>query len=813
MAEAEFSQKFIVFFDVLGWKHHIQAANEGRGLTIIELEEIITALGTSEDRSHFEKYGPTICPRAPRIRSDLDFRVTAASDCAIVSAEISPAGLINLVSHCWSACLKLLSKGMMCRGYIKRGPIHHTDKHQFGIGLNEAIEGEKNVSFFREDANDRGTPFIEVDQEIVRYVEEQPDACVKEMSPRSPRPRTSSASSPSRPPAGERPPAHRGKHPPHHAIRDKIAAAGRHRGPDPPAGDGVRIPIGLKIFSIALALSLLMAGVAAYSVLKVHEIAAESDVVARTYLKLIERVSDAEENVLEQEIMLERLRLLARERPLDTAAVEAARAEFDRFSERASANLRDTSGLLEQALRTDSSREAALEAGDLAARLDAVAREHQDFADHALRLIQYSLDGREEAREAFAELIVAEEREFDEEVSRLRARIGHFAEDAANQARDDAVYLEKLSLALTGLAVLVGLLIAAAVTIGLVRPVRRLLDGMHAVQDGNLDVAVDVSSRDEIGLLSAGFNEMTVGLRAKERIKNVFGHYVDPRIVEQLIERPDLTEPGGERREMTIFFSDIAGFTAISEQLTAHALVDLINAYLTEMSKPIQRRQGVVDKFIGDAIMAFWGPPFVPAEEQAELACQAALDSLAALADFQARVPEITGLRTGAPRIDIRIGIATGPALVGNVGSDSQKNYTVMGDTVNVASRLEGACKEYGVRLLISEATRSAAGGAIEAREIDSLAVKGKDEPVRVFEPLAASTRLDVAGSRLRTRYEAGLAAYRARDWDEAQEAFEGALELAPEDGPSAVMLRRIASLREADLPDDWDGVWRLSSK
>ncbi|MEQ8228163.1 MAG: hypothetical protein RIA64_08765 [Rhodospirillales bacterium] len=181
MDESEFSEKFIVFFDVLGWKHHVTTSNQGRGLSIQELEEVIAALGSDEDRKHFEKYGPTICPEAPRIRNDLDFRITVASDCAIVSAEISPSGLINLVSHCWTACLKLLTKGMMCRGYIKRGRIHHTDKHQFGTGLNEVIDGEKNVSIFRQDADDRGTPFIEVDKEVIRYVEEQQDKCVKEM--------------------------------------------------------------------------------------------------------------------------------------------------------------------------------------------------------------------------------------------------------------------------------------------------------------------------------------------------------------------------------------------------------------------------------------------------------------------------------------------------------------------------------------------------------------------------------------------------------------------------------------------------------
>ncbi len=150
-------------------------------MSLSELSEVVRALGTDDDRKHFEKYGPTTCPEAPRLKKGMDFRITPASDCAIISAEVSPAGLINLVSHCWTACFKLLSKGIMCRGYIKRGQIYHTDEHQFGTGLSDAVEREKQVSVFKQDAEERGTPFIEVDQEIVRYVNVQLDQCVREM--------------------------------------------------------------------------------------------------------------------------------------------------------------------------------------------------------------------------------------------------------------------------------------------------------------------------------------------------------------------------------------------------------------------------------------------------------------------------------------------------------------------------------------------------------------------------------------------------------------------------------------------------------
>ena len=181
MPEFQFREKFIGFVDIIGWKSLVSRAEEGQGITLADLTEILNALGTDEDRTHFETYGPTTCPAAPRLRHDLDFRITRASDCVVVSSEISPAGVINLVSHCWKACVTLLTRGIMCRGYIKRGNIFHTEDTEIGTGLNDVVEREKKVSIFRGDSDERGTPFIEIDVDVIQFVEHQPDECVKEM--------------------------------------------------------------------------------------------------------------------------------------------------------------------------------------------------------------------------------------------------------------------------------------------------------------------------------------------------------------------------------------------------------------------------------------------------------------------------------------------------------------------------------------------------------------------------------------------------------------------------------------------------------
>ena len=179
--EIQYAEKFIAFFDVLGWKSLVLDSDAGCGLSLGELCEITDMLGTAADRDEFKKYGPTICPEAPRTRKGMGFRITQVSDSVLISAEISPAGLINLVFHCWRASTRLLSKGVMCRGCIKRGPIYHTSEYQIGVGINDVVDREKRVSIFRKANDESGTPFIEIDVDVVQYVECQPDKCVKEV--------------------------------------------------------------------------------------------------------------------------------------------------------------------------------------------------------------------------------------------------------------------------------------------------------------------------------------------------------------------------------------------------------------------------------------------------------------------------------------------------------------------------------------------------------------------------------------------------------------------------------------------------------
>ena len=366
-----------------------------------------------------------------------------------------------------------------------------------------------------------------------------------------------------------------------------------------------------------------------------------------------------------------------------------------------------------------------------------------------------------------------------------------------------------ISIVVTALAAMLGFVFAFLVSGGITRPVRLLLAGTREVEAGRLDGSIAVTTHDEIGQLSTAFNRMVEQLRHKKQIQETFGRYIDPRIVEGLIDQRGLAAAEGQRRVMTVMFCDMKGFTALSEGMTPQGLVKIMNHYLTTMSGPIHDHRGIIDKYVGDAIMAYWGPPFIEDDGQARFACLAAIDMVGRIETLRKDLPELLGVRTMPAECDLRIGVATGEALVGSIGSEFMMSYTVMGDTVNLASRLEAANKLYGTHSLIAEDTVRKAGAGIEVREIDRLIVAGQSRTQVVFELMGRTGDLTPQQNLLRRHYAEGLAAYRARNWDEARVALKAAINAAPGDGPSATLLSRMESFRNNPPADNWDGAWR----
>jgi adenylate cyclase len=516
---------------------------------------------------------------------------------------------------------------------------------------------------------------------------------------------------------------------------------------------GPRLSIGLKIFTVALVVLVLMCAVTVLTVYMAASANRELKVLGHGYIESYGALARVNIRSLERGFYIRRLYINARDGEGRPTSAELRRLA-DEAAASAGREMADARRFIRQELEHGSGIRDPVALSRIDTLLEVIEDQRGRLAQrqHALmEALAVSADPPD-ARRLLAEL--DEEREdYDRRLDAARQELHRTVSAAADAAQARQGNVVKAVVVITGLAGLLGLLVAAGFSHGLSRPVRRLLDGTKAVQQGRLDTVVPVTSRDEIGLLTRAFNAMVAELKIKAQIKETFGKYIDPRIVQGLLERPELAAAKGERRVMTVLFCDMKGFTALSEVTTPTGLVAIINQYLTAMSEPIRRHDGIIDKYIGDAVMAFWGPPFVAAEAQAGLACLAALDQLAGLPALTASLPELVGVKQGLPSIGIRVGIATGEVLVGDIGSDVTRSYTVMGDAANLASRLEGANKVYGTRVLVSEETARLARDTVELREIDSIIVVGRSEPQRVFEVLGRSGEVDATTRELRDRF------------------------------------------------------------
>lgn len=310
--------------------------------------------------------------------------------------------------------------------------------------------------------------------------------------------------------------------------------------------------------------------------------------------------------------------------------------------------------------------------------------------------------------------------------------------------------------------------------------------------------------------LSAGaaFRYVTVE-RQKRLIQSAFSHYVQEELVDQLVENPEMLKLGGEKKEITVLFSDLKGFTSISESLDPEDLVDLLNSYLTDMTRIIFDNKGTLDKYIGDAIMAFWGAP-VNQTNHAELACRTALQMIACTKEKSRQWAGDDG-----PPISVRYGINTGMMVAGNMGSEDRFNYTVMGDAVNLGARLEPANNQFGTEVIISEYTYRQLNDEFICRPLDLIVVKGKSEPVKIYELMADfqnSEDLDECKT-IADKFEKALSHYYEKDWDKAEEVLHEIQKIRPGDGPVQVYLERIETFRKKDPGKNWDGVFRMTTK
>lgn len=568
-----------------------------------------------------------------------------------------------------------------------------------------------------------------------------------------------------------------------------------------------------KIVGIALGLIVLMLVTSILSMVMSSQVGILLDELTDRYIPAYGHLARANIRSLERSVALRRMVMMKMQAPSEEEAYAARLREFEeadrKIDEEAESARKHINAIIDDT-RTPSDNAALAR---IETRIETVVTELRQGMneEHAKLLKQVDAKQMTEMRGTLEHLDALRD-QFNQKIDAIRADMLKQVFASTAQVIGHQRQAMIVSGIVTILAAIVGFVFALLVSGGITRPVRLLLAGTREVEAGRFDKAITVSTQDEIGELAAAFNRMVEQLRHNERIRETFGRYIDPKVVQGLIERPEVAIDG-QRRVMTIMFCDMSGFTSMSEGMTPRGLVKVMNHYFTLMSGPIRNNRGVIDKYIGDAIMSYWGPPFIEEDEQALLAGCAAIDMADQVPALQKQLPDLLGIRAMPVPCDLRIGIATGEVLTGSIGSELMMSFTVMGDAVNLASRLEAVNKVYGTRILISQATADAIGSGLELREVDRLAVAGQSAPQPIFEVMGRAGALTTQQESLRAHYADGLAAYRARRFDDARAAFNAALEAVPGDGPSRTMLARIAQF-EANPPDaGWDGAWRLEQK
>ena len=560
-----------------------------------------------------------------------------------------------------------------------------------------------------------------------------------------------------------------------------------------------------------IALLLLFAAALAITLYMVKDSDDEVSGISEYHLPILTRLNSLDVITYEIEVLAHRL--MDEAKPTQKRA-EEIHARSQRCRQEIDSIFEETKRLADAGSK-DAHNDLAdrLEMARMVGEIDSLKSEVDRFSEAATLPVELMTQGKSaEAQKAIGNLQYYEY--LDPIITSARRKANQLAMDSLLETRANIFSIIWTNAVLFLSASLLGLFVFLLITGRLQTAFRRLTSAFHETADGKYSDPLPITSGDEIGELTSSFNTMVDQLKSKEKLREAFGQFLDPRIVANVVN-PATGElrHSADRRKVTIFFSDIAGFSGIGEQLTADNIVGLLNHYFTAATTCIRQHHGIVDKFIGDAVMAFWTTPFSEGEDHARDACFACLEMRPAFAKIEQEISQITGLRRNIPQFHVRMALATGDTLIGTIGSATTKSFTVIGDTVNIASRLEAVNKVYGTDLIINEDCYRLAELEIEAREIDFVTVYGKTEPVRIYELLSKMGQLDPKTAELRDAFAIALQLYREQKWTEAEKAFQNCLKISKNDGPSIEFLTRIATFARTPPPKDWNGVWQTASK
>ena len=601
-----------------------------------------------------------------------------------------------------------------------------------------------------------------------------------------------------------------------------------------------------KIFSTTLLVFLIMTASAVFSMLKIAEINEQLHLISKVYNPLRNLASEIEIIFLEENIEIERIEKIESElreleleknqlnneknkeniantdeSNLTEKSDEFIQAEISQLNKELSSDValyekyfthvselvRSVEAELEKAQKLTKNVDEKIALAALNATVIAIELQHENFHERSVSLIS-NRDILFKNRLTLEAQLADDADKLIVQLDKLREDITAFSDTAIERAAELESLALKSAIIATIAAGLISIILSTIVILGLLRPMKALSAGVKRIEEGDLDIELIQHSRDEVGSLTKSFNSMAAGLRSTQQIKDTFGQYVDPRIVSNLLGN-GIEAENGRKEIASVYFSDIVGFSGLSEKFTPSGIVKVLNSYFDLMSGSVSDRDGVIDKYIGDAIMAFWAQPFCEQEECAGNAVEAAVQNIKKLQEFQRELPELTGLRQGAPQLDQRIGLATGETVIGSIGSKNSKNYTIIGDTVNLAARLEAANKVYGTELLVCERTAQSTR-KYEFRLIDKIRVYGKTEPNSIYTVINNDDFTTDEMTEIRDISQSAFSAYSSVNFVEAVKAYQNILAIYPNDAVAKIFLSRIEILKNKDFNEGWDGVWQI---
>lgn len=532
----------------------------------------------------------------------------------------------------------------------------------------------------------------------------------------------------------------------------------------------IGISVGAKVYAICLVMLLFLIATAAANYTRMTLVKEEVSDIATYTAPISKMVAKINILVLEQEISFERILRLQQQGQGFQDALEQEHVRFQRLNQQVSEYLNTASELAEKATGASMIRSDIVAFARISPEIAILRQDHQQFEVMAQAILLASNNNEDQKRQFLDQQLEFNESIFNQRIHKLQSWLAAFSHASILEIRRQDQQLQQFNIAVSVSALVIGILCAAWASRKIVAPLTSLITSSQAISEENYQVQIPSNSRDEIGELAASLQTLLQRVADKERVRTSFQEYLDPRVIQLLSHDPEYAK--GKAQNVTVLFSDMVRFSKLSETLSPESLVAVVNEYYSLAGQSLIKTHGVVDKFIGDAIIAFWGQPFVAEQQHASLACQGALKQLEQLQHLRLALPDLVGIRKGLPEIDIRIGLASGNLVLGNIGTEKTSSFTIIGAAVSVAETLEQLNKSLGTHILVTEQTKTLAGEEFQFRLVIYAELE-IGSTSRVYELMGYKSEFEPQDRDLIKQLESAIEAINNHDFRTAKAALE----------------------------------------